>query len=162
MAEDAALRRNKASPSQAGPSPVEVTDQMASPQRPTASPMRPLSPHLEIFYPLFLMMMSIAHRITGAALYVGTLLVVWYLVAAAVGPGAFSYAQGFFGSWFGQLVLFGYTFALFHHMMGGIRHLVWDTGHGYGPRERQLLARGSLAASVTLTVVVWALALFLT
>ena len=145
----------------AGSGPVEVTDQMASPQRPMAGPTRPLSPHLEIFYPLFLMMMSIAHRITGVALYGGTLLVVWYLVSAAIGPGAFSYAAGFFGSWFGQLVLFGYTYVLFHHMMGGIRHLVWDTGHGYGARERKLLAVGSVVAAVTLTVVVWALALFL-
>ena len=134
---------------------------MADAPRPTASPMRPLSPHLEIFYPLFTMMMSIMHRITGAALYLGTLLVAWYLVAAAIGPGAFSYARAFFESWLGQIILFGYTFVLFHHMMGGIRHLVWDTGHGYGPRERQLLAKGSLAASITLTIVVWGVALFL-
>ncbi len=79
---------------------------------------RPLSPHLQIYRPMLTMMMSIAHRITGAALYVGTLLVAWLLVAAASGPAAYATASGFLTSWFGKLILFGYTWALMHHMLG--------------------------------------------
>ncbi|MCK5744578.1 MAG: succinate dehydrogenase, cytochrome b556 subunit, partial [Oricola sp.] len=73
---------------------------------------RPLSPHLQIYKPIPTMMMSIVHRITGVALYVGTILVAWWLIAAASGPDYFAMVNGFFGSWFGVLVLFGYTWAL--------------------------------------------------
>ena len=78
------------------------------------------------------MVMSIVHRITGAALYVGTLLLAWWLLAAASGPNAYATFQTVASSLIGRLVLFGYTWALIHHMLGGIRHLIWDTGHGFG------------------------------
>jgi succinate dehydrogenase / fumarate reductase, cytochrome b subunit len=122
---------------------------------------RPLSPHLQIYRPMLTMMMSILHRITGAALYVGTLILAWWLVAAATGPGAFATAQAFLGSWFGKLVLFGYTWALMHHMLGGIRHFIWDTGRGFGVEEREWLAKASLAGSLVLTVLIWAVGLSL-
>ena len=76
------------------------------------------------------MVMSILHRITGGALYFGTLLVAWWLIAAASSAATFDFVNGLFGSWIGRLVLFGYTWALIHHMLGGIRHLIWDTGAG--------------------------------
>ena len=76
------------------------------------------------------MLMSILHRITGGALYFGTLLVAWWLTAAATSEQYFNYVNWIYGSWIGRLVLFGYTWALMHHMLGGIRHLVWDTGIG--------------------------------
>jgi succinate dehydrogenase / fumarate reductase, cytochrome b subunit len=116
---------------------------------------RPLSPHLSIYRPMLTMMMSIVHRITGAALYGGTLLVAWLLVAAATGPGAYGTAMGFLTSWFGKLILFGYTWALMHHMLGGIRHFVWDTGRGFGVEEREWLAKLSLVGSVALTLLIW-------
>ncbi len=116
---------------------------------------RPLSPHLSIYRPMLTMMMSIVHRITGSALYVGTLLVVWWLVAAAIGPSAFAIVDGFFGSILGRLILFGYTWALVHHMLGGIRHFVWDLGHGFGPEAREILARATIAGSVIVTVLIW-------
>jgi succinate dehydrogenase / fumarate reductase, cytochrome b subunit len=116
---------------------------------------RPLSPHLQIYRPMLTMMMSIAHRVTGAALYMGTLLVAWLLVAAAAGPGAYATAMGFLTSWFGKLILFGYTWALMHHMLGGVRHFVWDTGRGFGPQEREWLAKGTIAGSCALTVLIW-------
>ena len=72
------------------------------------------------------MMMSIVHRITGAALYFGTLLLVWWLIAAAAGPNAYAAVQWFMETLLGRLILFGYTWALIHHMLGGIRHLIWD------------------------------------
>lgn len=116
---------------------------------------RPLSPHLQIYRWPLPMMMSIAHRITGIGLYVGTLLVVWWLVAASSGPGAYSRFSGFMNSWFGRVILFGYTWALLHHMLGGIRHLIWDTGRGFEPHEREWLSLATLVASVGLTVTLW-------
>jgi len=92
---------------------------------------RPLSPHLTIYRPLINMVMSIVHRITGMGLYFGMVLLAWWLLAAATGPGAFETANAFFGSWFGRLILFGFTWALLHHLLGGVRHLIWDTGAGY-------------------------------
>ena len=101
------------------------------------------------------MAMSILHRITGSALYVGTLLFVWWLVAAASGPEAFSYASAFFGSIIGRIILFGYTWALLHHMFGGIRHLIWDTGIGLSKETSTKLAQATLVASLALTLILW-------
>jgi succinate dehydrogenase / fumarate reductase cytochrome b subunit len=118
---------------------------------------RPLSPHLQVYRPMLTMMMSIVHRATGAALYLGTLVLAWWLIAAATGPDAFATAQWFLGSLVGRLVLFGYTWALLHHMLGGMRHLVWDTGRGFGPAERELFAKATLGGSILLTLIVWAI-----
>lgn len=125
---------------------------------PNAARSRPLSPHLQIYRWSWTMAMSIAHRATGSALYVGTLLFVGWLVALASGPDAFDSAQAIATSIPGRLVLLGYTWALLHHMLGGIRHLIWDLGHGFEPIARMNLARFSLLGSLTLTVLVWALA----
>ena len=119
-----------------------------------AATNRPLSPHLQIYRPMLSMMMSIVHRITGGALYFGTLLIVIWLVSAAAGPSAFATVQSIYGSFLGQLFLFGYTWALIHHAIGGIRHLIWDVGYGFGP-ERELLYRLSLGGSIILTVLIW-------
>jgi succinate dehydrogenase / fumarate reductase cytochrome b subunit len=116
---------------------------------------RPLSPHLSIYRLTPTMVMSIVHRITGSALYFGTLLLVWWLIAVSGSAGQFDLADGFFGSWFGQLILLGYTWALLHHMLGGIRHFIWDTGNGFEPNERQFLAIATLIGSVALTIAVW-------
>jgi len=116
---------------------------------------RPLSPHLSIYRPMLTMMMSIMHRITGAALYVGTLLIVWYLIAAASGPQAFATAAWFFRSIFGELILFGFSWALFHHALGGIRHMIWDAGHGFQPAERERLAQATLIGGLVLTIALW-------
>ena len=116
---------------------------------------RPLSPHLSIFRPLITMVMSIVHRITGVALYFGMVLLAWWLLAAASGPGAYDLAAGFFGSWFGLLILFGFTWALIHHLLGGIRHLIWDTGAGYSYAGRNGLAWATIIGSVALTLLIW-------
>ena len=115
---------------------------------------RPLSPHLQIYRPMLTMMMSVAHRVTGAALYFGILLLAWWLVAAATGPNAYAYVEWFMGTLIGRVVLFGYTFALLHHLLGGIRHLIWDTLHGLEPAERELLTVATLVGSISLTLVV--------
>jgi len=115
---------------------------------------RPVSPHLSIYRPMLTMMMSIVHRITGGALYFGTGFVAWWLLAAA-SPAAYSKFQWFMGTLIGELILFGYTWALLHHMLGGIRHLIWDTGRGFGPSEREWLTLATLIGSVGLTVILW-------
>ncbi len=125
---------------------------MAEAKSPVA---RPLSPHLQIYRLTLTMAMSIVHRITGAALYVGTILLAWWLLAAASGPNAYATFQAVASSLIGRLVLFGYTWALIHHMLGGIRHLIWDTTRGLAPAEREWLARANLAGSIVLTILLW-------
>ena len=90
---------------------------------------RPLSPHLTIYRPQLTSMTSIFVRLTGNALLVAALMIVWWFVAAASGPDAFATADGFLRSWFGDLVLFGATWALFYHMFGRLRHVIWDFGY---------------------------------
>ena len=116
---------------------------------------RPISPHLSIYKPTLTMMMSIVHRITGIALYFGTALLVWWLVAAASGSNAYAKVAWFMSSVIGQAILFGYTWALVHHMFGGIRHFIWDTGYGFGPNEREWLVRAGLAGSIVATIILW-------
>ena len=123
--------------------------------RSPATRQRPLSPHLTIYRPPITMTMSIVHRITGVALYFGTLLIVWWLVAAAASEPYFDFVSWVFGSWIGRIVLLGYTWALMHHMLGGIRHLVWDTGAAIDKHTASKLAWASLAVSLALTLLIW-------
>jgi succinate dehydrogenase / fumarate reductase cytochrome b subunit len=120
---------------------------------------RPLSPHLGIYRFTLTMAMSIAHRITGAGLYVGTLLLAWFLLAASMDASAFAYFSGFIQSIFGRLILIGFTWALFHHLLGGVRHLIMDSGYGMEHPEREHLAQATLIGGLVLTLVVWAIVL---
>jgi succinate dehydrogenase / fumarate reductase, cytochrome b subunit len=122
---------------------------------------RPRSPHLQVYRLTLTMMMSIVHRMTGGALYFGTLLLAWWLLAAASGPNAYAAFQSAASSFIGRIVLFGYTFALIHHMLGGVRYLIWDTGHGFGAAEREWLVRANLAGSIVLTIILWIVSGFL-
>ena len=121
----------------------------------TVTRARPLSPHLTVYRWPITMTMSILHRITGGALYVGTLLVAWWLIAAATSETHFAFVDWLVGSWFGLLVLFGYSWALFHHMLGGVRHLIWDTGAGLQKETASKLGWATLAGSLLLTAAVW-------
>ena len=116
---------------------------------------RPLSPHLQVYRPQLTSVLSIMHRITGVALAVGTLLLVYWLAAAAGGPESYAAAQGFIGSFFGQLLLFGWTVALFYHLANGIRHLFWDAGYGFELPTVQRSGQAVIAATAVLTVVSW-------
>ncbi len=116
---------------------------------------RPLSPHLQVYRPLINMTMSIIHRLTGVALYFGTILLAWWLTAAATGPEYFSYVSGVFGSLPGRVVLIGYTWALLHHMLGGLRHFLWDTGRGFDLTTVDRLSWGTIILSVLLTGAIW-------
>ena len=118
---------------------------------------RPLSPHLGIYRFTLTMAMSIAHRITGAGLYLGALMLAWFLLAASMDASAFAYFTGFIQSFFGRLILFGFTWALFQHLLGGIRHLIMDAGYGMDDPEREQMAQATLIGGFALTVVVWAI-----
>ena len=120
---------------------------------------RPLSPHLQIYRPMLTMMMSIVHRITGIANYAGMALFAWWLLAAASGPNGYARFEWFAGSIIGRLILFGYTWSVIHHMLGGVRHLIWDVGRGFGPNEREWLAAANLIGSIALTVLLWIIGL---
>ncbi len=116
---------------------------------------RPLSPHLQVYTPMLSMMMSIVHRITGVALFFGVVLFVWWLSAAAHSDRYFEMVQGFWGHWFGRLILFGFTWALIHHMLGGIRHFIWDAGKGFELATVETLVRANLIGSIVLTLLLW-------
>lgn len=114
---------------------------------------RPLSPHLQIYKPQLTSILSISHRATGLALSVGMVVLVWWLLAAAIGPDAYAQVQGFLGSWLGILLLIGWTYSLFFHLCNGIRHLVWDTGYGLDLPTTYASGWAVVAASAALTVI---------
>jgi succinate dehydrogenase / fumarate reductase cytochrome b subunit len=116
---------------------------------------RPLSPHLQIYRWQLTMLLSILHRATGIALSGGTILLVWWLVAAASGPDAYEGVQEFLGSWIGLLLLFGWTVSLFYHLCNGIRHLVWDTGHALDLKSTYTGGWAVVAATAVLTLAAW-------
>ena len=119
---------------------------------------RPLSPHLQIYKPQITMVTSITHRITGVAMAVGTLLLAWWLIAAATGPEAFETVSAFISSWFGRLVMFGFTWALFYHLCNGIRHLFWDAGKGFELPTMRKSGMAAIVGSVVLTLLTWVIA----
>jgi len=128
------------------------TDAASAKRRP-----RPLSPHLLIYKITITMAMSIAHRISGAGLYIGVLLLAWFLIAASTDAAAFGIFTAFIQSIVGRLVLFLFTWALFNHLFGGIRHLIWDSGYGLDPPMRDYLAWATLIGGFGLTLIVWAI-----
>lgn len=117
---------------------------------------RPLSPHIQIYRWPITMAMSIAHRASGGALYIGTIFLAIWLIAVACGEDALTTVNSIYGSWIGLIILFFYTLALVHHLVGGIRHLFWDSS----PRllEKHLATKTAWATvyiSVIVTVVLW-------
>jgi succinate dehydrogenase / fumarate reductase cytochrome b subunit len=125
-------------------------------QTPTSA--RPLSPHLSIYKFTWLMVGSIMHRITGAALYLSTLILLWGLIALYQGPEAYQLFLDYAHSLAGKLVLFGATWALMHHALGGLRHLIWDTGLAFEVPLAKKLAIANFIGAVALTLLVWFLA----
>jgi succinate dehydrogenase / fumarate reductase, cytochrome b subunit len=126
------------------------SDALPGPRRP-----RPLSPHLSIYRVTMTMAMSIVHRISGAALYVGVLLLAWFLIAASTDASSFSVFSDFIDSFIGRLILFMFTWALFHHLIGGLRHTLWDAGYGLDAPLRDQMAWATLIGGFALTVLVW-------
>ena len=120
-----------------------------------SSAKRPLSPHLQVYRPQLTSVLSITHRLSGVALAAGTLLLVYWLAAAAAGPEAFEDAQSFVGSFFGQLLLFGWTVGLFFHLCNGIRHLFWDIGLGFELDDVYRSGWTVVGATAVLSLVTW-------
>ncbi|PIO97243.1 succinate dehydrogenase, cytochrome b556 subunit [Pleomorphomonas carboxyditropha] len=115
---------------------------------------RPLSPHLQVFRFILTMAMSIVHRMTGGFLYVGTVFVAVWLVAAASGPEWFARVDGLYQSWLGRLILLGLVWSLIHHAIGGVRHFIWDLGYGFDKKTADRMALFNLVAGLLLTGVV--------
>ena len=127
----------------------------------TAARPRPRSPNIQIYRPQLTSVLSIVNRITGVALSLGAIGLVIWVGAAAMGPRTYGEVQGVVASWGGRLLLFGFTFAFFMHLCGGIRHLVWDTVHGFELRSIYISGWAVVAGSVVLTLAAWAVSLLL-
>ncbi|MEL6520236.1 MAG: succinate dehydrogenase, cytochrome b556 subunit [Pseudomonadota bacterium] len=113
---------------------------------------RPLSPHLSIYRPQLTSITSILTRITGNALLLGALLVVWWLLAAATGPGYFATADWVMTSFLGKLIMLGSIWALWYHSLAGLRHLIWDAGHGLELDQAEKMGWAVVGGSIILTL----------
>ena len=116
---------------------------------------RPVSPHLQIYRWQLTSVLSILHRAAGVWLSIGTIVLVWWLVAAASGPETFDAVAEFLNSWLGLVLLLGWSVALFYHLCNGIRHLVWDTGHALDLRSTYLGGWFVLGGTAALTLISW-------
>jgi succinate dehydrogenase / fumarate reductase, cytochrome b subunit len=116
---------------------------------------RPLSPHIQVYRWPINMALSITHRATGIGLALGLILMTWWLLALASGPEAFATVQAVMRSWFGVLVLFLWTLALFYHLGNGVRHLIWDAGYGFEIETARTSAIAVLAVAGAMTVLTW-------
>lgn len=127
--------------------------------RPRSSPpgerARPVSPNIQNYRPQLTSVLSILNRLTGVMLSASALMLVVWLVAGAAGPQAYAVVQGVIGSWIGRIILFGATLAFFFHLCGGIRHLVWDSVHGFELRSIYLSGWAVVAATLVLTAAAW-------
>ncbi len=119
---------------------------------------RPLSPHLQIYRPQLTSVLSITHRATGVFLTLGTLVLVYWLIAAAAGAESFAHAQALMGSMLGQLLLFLWTMALFYHLCNGIRHVFWDAGYGFELESTYKSGKAVVISSLVLTLLCWLIA----
>lgn len=119
---------------------------------------RPISPHLQIYDLPLNAKLSILHRGTGAILFIGLILMVWILTAAAAGAESWQSMHGFLSSWFGKLILFGFTFSLYYHFCNGIRHLFWDIGKGLELSDTERTGKLVIITSVALTLLTWLIA----
>ena len=128
---------------------------------PPAARRRPLSPNIQIYRPQLTSVLSIANRISGLVLSLGAVVLVIWLSAAAVGPRAYGAVQSVVASWGGRVALFGFTFAFFLLLCGGIRHLVWDTVHGFELRSIYISGWVVVGGSVALSLATWAVGLLL-
>lgn len=115
----------------------------------------PVSPHLQIYRLPLTALLSITHRITGVLLALGSLLLVWVLVAAAHSLEYYSLVVSHLQAWYGQVFLFGFLFALYLHFCNGIRHLFWDVGYGFELETVDLTAKLAIVLALVLTIATW-------
>lgn len=120
---------------------------------------RPLSPHLQVYRPQLTTVLSITHRATGVFLSLGSVFLAAWLISAAMGDDAFDCVNGMANAWYGQLLLLGWSYALFYHLCNGVRHLFWDAGLGLELKTTYATGYAVLVVSVLLTAVAWGCAL---
>lgn len=120
---------------------------------------RPLSPHLQVYRPQITTVLSILHRISGIVLSVGALGLVWWLLAVAQGGEAYARAAACLSSPLGMIALAGFSLALVYHLLSGIRHLLWDSGHGFEIPEVYRSGYAVIGLTAVLTAVIWFFAL---
>lgn len=124
-------------------------------------PIRPLSPHLQIYKPQLTSLMSISHRLSGIFLSLSTLVLVYWLMAVVAGEPAYQQAQNLFNSWLGLVFLFGWSLALFYHLCNGVRHLSWDVGLGMDIKTVYLTGGLVWVVTLLLTSLTWLLAMMM-
>jgi succinate dehydrogenase / fumarate reductase cytochrome b subunit len=122
-----------------------------------AARSRPLSPHLQIYKFTLTMASSIVHRGTGMAMYFGTLLIVLWLGAAALGDSPLAVVNAVYGFWLVQVIFFAATWALFQHLFGGIKHFIWDSGNLLDPAGREWVVRLNWVLALICTLGAWAI-----
>jgi succinate dehydrogenase / fumarate reductase cytochrome b subunit len=120
---------------------------------------RPLSPFLSVYRWQYTMALSILHRVTGCALSVGLLLFVYWLIAAATGRNAYADALSVLGHPLVRVALIGFSFAFFYHLLNGVRHMTWDTGHGLERKAARLSGWIVFLGSIACTTLFWFLLL---
>lgn len=114
---------------------------------------RPLSPHIGIYKPQITSILSISHRITGLSLYVGALLLAWWIVANIYGCA--SCINPLISSQFGKIIIVLWSFALFYHMLNGVRHLFWDMGKGFEIKTVNTTGIIVVVGAIALTAISW-------
>ena len=121
---------------------------------------RPLSPFMLGQYYRFqwTSLLSFAHRLTGIGLSLGTFLLAGWLMALASGPGGYAMWARHMTAWYGQVLLFGWSWSLLYHLCNGIRHLFWDLGKGFELKTAERSGYAVIVVSALLTGAVWALA----
>ena len=124
------------------------------------SKQRPLSPHLQIYKPQITSILSILHRGTGIALSIGSIILVSWIVALTLGEDTYLMYSNLINIWFGKLIIFGFTFALFYHLSNGIRHLFWDAGYGYDLKHAYISGVAVIISSLSLTSITWLIVYF--
>ncbi|MBI1867906.1 MAG: succinate dehydrogenase, cytochrome b556 subunit [Methylocystis sp.] len=127
----------------------------ADPCHDSLAAKRPLSPHVSVYKPMLTMMMSFAHRITGAGLYLGVIMFALFFAGLALGPDAFALVAWITNSLIGRVIVFLLSWALLHHLLGGVRHALWDRGLYMDPEGRELAARATLGGGLALTLLLW-------
>jgi len=113
---------------------------------------RPLSPHLSVYKPQLTSITSILTRITGNAMLLAALMIVWWFLALAAGPEAYASASWWITSFIGDLIMLGSVWALWYHYLAGLRHLYWDTGRGLDIETAEKLGKGVIIGSFVLTL----------
>ena len=120
---------------------------------------RPISPHLDVYKLPLTALMSISHRITGVGLSFGLIILVLTLAAVASGEETYMLYQTHLSAWYGQFVLFLFSFSLYFHLCHGVRHLFWDAGSGFNKDDMNKFSKLTIASAVTLTIITWFVAL---